>query len=71
MIACVNNLGYLADDVFFYFLFGGRFIGHSDDVRCLFNVSWICNHQGAMAILLVYSSFIGDLLPICVCSTFA
>jgi hypothetical protein len=54
---------------FCYPAFGGRFIGHSDDVWCLFNISWICNHQGAMAILLVYSIFIGDLLPICVCSS--
>ncbi|RLN41050.1 callose synthase 9 [Panicum miliaceum] len=29
-----------------------RSIGHSNDVWCLFNFSWICNHQSAMAILL-------------------
>uniref|UniRef100_A0A0E0CUA9 1,3-beta-glucan synthase n=1 Tax=Oryza meridionalis TaxID=40149 RepID=A0A0E0CUA9_9ORYZ len=26
-------------------------IGHSDDVWCLFNISWICNYQSALAIL--------------------
>uniref|UniRef100_A0A0E0CUA4 1,3-beta-glucan synthase n=1 Tax=Oryza meridionalis TaxID=40149 RepID=A0A0E0CUA4_9ORYZ len=33
-------------------------IGHSDDVWCLFNISWICNYQSALAILLVHCGFI-------------